>query len=154
MKSAQAWLDEYGESHQDHTNKLIHWICVPLIVWSVVALIWSIPSPWTSISPWLNWAVAMAVLAQLWYIRMSPKLSVGIGLFMLLCLGLCYWVETTFATPLWIVALIIFVGAWIGQFIGHKIEGQKPSFFKDIQFLLIGPAWLMAFVYKRAGLSY
>ena len=37
----------------------------------------------------------------------------------------------------------IFVVAWIGQFYGHKVEGKKPSFFKDLQFLLIGPVWCM-----------
>ena len=56
--------------------------------------------------------------------------------------------------PLWQVALVLFVLAWIGQFIGHKVEGKKPSFFKDLQFLLIGPAWLMSFVYRAAGLRY
>jgi uncharacterized membrane protein YGL010W len=56
--------------------------------------------------------------------------------------------------PLWQIAAVLFVLAWIGQFIGHKIEGKKPSFFKDLQFLLIGPAWLMSFVYRSAGLPY
>ena len=46
---------------------------------------------------------------------------------------------------------MVFVLAWIGQFIGHLIEGKRPSFFKDLQFLLIGPAWLMAFVYRAAA---
>jgi uncharacterized membrane protein YGL010W len=42
----------------------------------------------------------------------------------------------------------------VGQFIGHKIEGKKPSFFKDILFLLIGPLWLLSFIYKKVGISY
>jgi uncharacterized membrane protein YGL010W len=54
---------------------------------------------------------------------------------------------------LWLVSIIIFVSAWIGQFIGHKIEGQKPSFMDDLQFLLIGPAWLMSFIYKKFGVK-
>jgi len=60
----------------------------------------------------------------------------------------------TAETPLWAISLTLFVLAWIGQFIGHKIEGKKPSFFKDIQFLLVGPAWLMGFIYKRLGINY
>jgi len=56
--------------------------------------------------------------------------------------------------PLWAVSLGIFALAWIGQFYGHKIEGKKPSFFKDLQFLLIGPAWLMHFVYKKMRIPY
>ncbi|MEN1728914.1 MAG: Mpo1-like protein [Pseudomonadota bacterium] len=150
MRAVDTWLNEYGESHQNATNKLIHWICVPAIVWSVVALIWSIPSPTAG----LNWAVVTAIAAQLYYIKLSPKLSVGIGLFMALCLGLCLVIERNVPFALWQVALTVFVVAWIGQFIGHKIEGKKPSFFKDVLFLMIGPAWLMAFVYRRMGWQY
>lgn len=150
MRSADSWFDEYGESHQNPTNKLIHWICVPLIFWSVIALIWSIPSP----VEWLNWAVLMALIVQTWYIALSPRLSIGVGLFMLFSLLLCAFLETRLAAPLWAVALVVFVGAWIGQFVGHQIEGKKPSFFKDLAFLLIGPAWLMSFVYRRLGWSY
>ena len=53
---------------------------------------------------------------------------------------------------LWKISLSIFIIAWIGQFIGHKIEGMKPSFLKDIQFLLIGPAWLLSFIYKKLNI--
>ncbi len=150
MRSADSWFDEYGESHQNPTNKLIHWICVPLIFWSVIALVWSIPSP----VEWMNWAVLVAVLVQLWYIALSPRLSIGVGLFMLGSLALCWFLEARLAAPLWAVALVVFVGAWIGQFVGHQIEGKKPSFFQDLAFLLIGPAWLMGFVYRRLGWSY
>ena len=48
----------------------------------------------------------------------------------------------------------LFVVGWIIQFVGHKIEGQKPSFFEDLQFLLIGPLWLLSDVYRRLGISY
>ncbi|MFW6339481.1 MAG: DUF962 domain-containing protein [Wenzhouxiangella sp.] len=150
MRSADSWFDEYGESHQNPTNKLIHWICVPLIFWSVIALVWSIPSP----VEWLNWAVLIALIVQIWYIALSPRLSIGVGLFMLLSLLLCALLETRLAAPLWAAALVVFVGAWIGQFVGHQIEGKKPSFFQDLAFLLIGPAWLMGFVYRRFGWSY
>ena len=50
--------------------------------------------------------------------------------------------------------ITVFILAWIGQFIGHKIEGKKPSFFEDIQFLLIGPAWLLSFIYKKLGIKF
>lgn len=150
MKSVDVWLEEYGESHRNPTNKAIHWLCVPAIVWTVTALIWSIPSPYA----WLNWAVVGAVAAMIWYIALSPRLAVGIGLFLLACLGLNAWLESTFAAPLWAIAVVVFVVAWIGQFIGHHIEGRRPSFFKDVQFLLVGPAWLMGFVYRKAGWQY
>lgn len=150
MRSADDWLDEYGESHRNPTNKLIHWICVPVIVWTVTALIWVIPSPFA----WLNWAVLMAVLAQVWYIALSPRLALGLAVFLALCLGLCWVIESYTSILLGPLAVAVFVLAWIGQFVGHHIEGKKPSFFKDLQFLLVGPAWLMGFVYRKAGWSY
>lgn len=150
MRSADEWFDDYGQSHTNPTNKLIHWVCVPLIFWSVLALVWSIPSPISG----LNWAVVGALGAQFYYIMLSPKLSLGIGLFMVLSLLICWAVDNTAAYALWQVALVVFVAAWVGQFVGHKIEGEKPSFFKDLQFLLIGPAWLMGFIYRRLSWSY
>ncbi len=45
-------------------------------------------------------------------------------------------------------AAVVFVLAWIGQFVGHRIEGRKPSFLEDVKFLLVGPAWLLSFVYR------
>lgn len=74
-------------------------------------------------------------------------------LFAILCLGLCQLIESSNILPLWLFCLIVFVVAWIGQFYGHKVEGKKPSFLKDIQFLLIGPAWLMSFIYKKMGVG-
>ena len=62
--------------------------------------------------------------------------------------------EKYLSYPLWETSLIIFIVSWIGQFIGHKIEGKKPSFFQDIQFLLIGPLWLLSFVYNKIGIKY
>jgi uncharacterized membrane protein YGL010W len=52
------------------------------------------------------------------------------------------------------VSLTVFVVAWIGQFIGHKIEGKKPSFFEDLRFLLIGPLFVLGFVYRRFKVAY
>ena len=67
MRKIDQLLAEYGESHENRLNKVIHWICVPVIVWTVVALIWSIPFPWnvgSGIVP-VNWAVITLVLAQI-----------------------------------------------------------------------------------------
>jgi uncharacterized membrane protein YGL010W len=154
MRTIDAWLNEYGESHQNPTNKLVHWICVPAIFFSVVGLLYSIKLP-VLIAENLPLNVAMLVLAlvTIYYIRLSVTLAVGLILFTSLCLFLAQQVENQGWT-LWQVSLGIFVIAWIGQFWGHKVEGKKPSFFKDLQFLMIGPAWLMHFIYKKAGIPY
>ncbi|WP_400191357.1 DUF962 domain-containing protein [Hymenobacter sp. B81] len=149
-------LAEYGESHQNPTNKLVHWVCVPLIMFSLLGLLWAIPVPAAvqRLSPWLNWATLVMLLAVVYYLRLSVPLALGMvvvstGMALLLRL-----VETQVALPLWIVCLVVFVLAWVGQFWGHKVEGKKPSFLKDVQFLLIGPLWLLHFIYRRLGWAY
>ncbi len=154
MRTINDWLSEYGESHQNPTNKLVHWICVPAIFFSIVGLFYGIKLG-VEVLPGLELNVAMILLALavLYYLRLSPALSVGMLLFSTFCLFLAQQIEAT-GLVLWQVCVAIFVLAWIGQFWGHKVEGKKPSFFKDLQFLLIGPAWLMSFVYGKLGLRY
>lgn len=156
MRGIQSLLDEYGESHQNSTNKTIHWICVPLIVFSIIGLLWAIPVPqvFEDIGQgWLNWGTIFMVLAFIYYILLSPQLSLGmIVVSGSMAVGL-YLINQS-ALPLWLVSVVIFVGAWVGQFIGHNIEGKKPSFLKDLQFLLIGPLWLLSFIYNRIGIKY
>lgn len=156
MREIDVLLDEYSESHQNRLNKIIHWICVPPIVWTVVALLWSIPFPWEigSGTVPLNWAVIGLVLAQIYYFRLSRRLGLGLMLYNLAMLWLTAAIEAASPWPLWQVAVVVFILAWIGQFIGHVFEGKRPSFFKDVQFLLIGPAWLMAFLYRLTGYKY
>lgn len=155
-KSADQWFAEYGESHQHHTNELIHWVCVPVIFFCVLGFAWSIPLPatWMDRWPWFNWALVAIALATLFYLRLSPPLSAGMLFFMSLCYTALVLVDLFAPWPVWQVCLGLFVLAWIGQFIGHRIEGRKPSFFKDVVFLLIGPAWLMSFIYKKVGQRY
>lgn len=160
MRKIDQLLHEYGESHQNQTNKLIHWICVPLIFFSIVALLWSIPDgPLERFfgnegNPYFNWATIALVIVLAYYITLSIPLSIGMMLFAVLCLFVARALDSMNIAPLWVIAIVIFVVAWIGQFYGHKVEGKKPSFLKDIQFLLIGPAWLMHFVYKKIGIPY
>jgi uncharacterized membrane protein YGL010W len=155
MRTVGEWLGEYGESHANPTNKVLHWICVPPIVLSVMGFLWSVPVPaaFASVSPWLNWATLLGVVAVAYYLALSPKLAVGITLAFIVMFAIVNALADL-AFPLWASCLVIFVVAWIGQFIGHAYEGKRPSFFKDLQFLLIGPLWLVAALYRRLGLTY
>lgn len=160
MRTIDALLNEYGQSHKNPTNKLIHWICVPLIFFSIVCLFWSIPAgPLDdafsgTAAAFANWATLALLLTLVYYLRLSPPLFLGMFLFSALCLLGAYALDQLSLAPLWAIALGIFVLAWIGQFYGHQVEGKKPSFLKDVQFLLIGPAWLMHFIFLRLGLNY
>lgn len=153
MRSVHQWLQEYGVSHQNPSNKLIHWFCVPLIVLSVIGLLWSIPVPeaMSQISPWLNFGTLTIALALIYYSFLSIPLAVGILVFSILIAVVLGWMNG-WELALWKSSIAIFIAAWIVQFIGHEIEGKKPSFFKDVQFLMIGPLWLMSFIYKKLGI--
>ncbi len=148
-------LAEYGESHENPTNKLIHWIAVPAIAWTVLALLWEIPTPAAFASvPYLNWCTIVLALTLVYYLVLSPPLALGMLVFSGIGIALILAYKSSMSLPLWQFAIGVFVVAWIFQFVGHKIEGKKPSFFKDVQFLLIGPAWLMHFLFKKAGIRY
>jgi uncharacterized membrane protein YGL010W len=90
---------------------------------------------------------------MIYYFLVSFALAVGILLVFSLMLLLTFLLAST-GVAIWQVALTIFILAWVGQFIGHKIEGKKPSFFKDLQFLLVGPLWLLAHIYDGLGIKY
>ena len=155
-KTADQWFQEYGKSHQHSVNKGIHWVCVPLIAACVIAFCWAIPTPvWMQQVPLLNWATILIALALLFYIRLSIPLAFGMFLFAgTVIAGIVTYEHSASTLPLWQLALLVFILAWVGQFIGHTIEGKKPSFFQDIQFLLIGPIWLLGFIYRKSGIEY
>ena len=153
MKKINSLLDQYGESHKNATNKLIHWICVPAIFFSIVGLVSIIPFPWDiNIHDNFNlsWALIALILVLLYYVSLSVTLSIGMLLFSIGCLFLCSKINDFDYTLLTYVG--IFAISWVFQFIGHNIEGKKPSFLQDIQFLLIGPAWLMHFILKKINI--
>lgn len=147
MKTLDQWFTDYAVSHQNETNKAIHYVCVPAIFFSIVGLIMSIPEGILAdvfaedIPVIENWAVIILIPALIFYFRLSFSMGLKVLLFSVLCLIGNYFISLI--APLWLVSLIIFALAWIGQFYGHKIEGKKPSFLKDLQFLLIGPAWVI-----------
>lgn len=148
------WFASYSNDHRNATNQLIHMICVPAIVWSVIALLWCIPSP----GSWFRdgvWAGAAMIAATLFYYRASRSLGLGMAaMFVVLGSVTRGLFETLGREGLLVAAVAVFVAAWIGQFVGHKFEGRKPSFLTDLTYLLIGPAWVVAKLYRKLGWKY
>jgi uncharacterized membrane protein YGL010W len=156
MATIDQLLDKYGESHQNGTNKMIHWVCVPAIMFSLFGLFMAIPFP-AEKTLVLNWAALFVLGGLIYYLRLSIPMFFGF----IVITGLMLWGNYSIfealgrqSGQLALVSLGIFVVAWIGQFIGHKIEGKKPSFLEDVQFLMVGPAWLLHFIYKKVGITY
>jgi uncharacterized membrane protein YGL010W len=147
----ERWLFSYSGDHVNPTNQAIHLVCVPAIVWSVTAALWALPVPSALFQQGMWMGVAMfAALA--WYWRLSRPLALGL-LVAFAAMGLLNaWLYGALgAAGLAWLALGVFVVAWIGQFIGHKFEGRKPSFLTDLTYLLVGPLWTLDKLYKKLG---
>lgn len=160
-RPVEVLFDKYGESHQNGTNELIHWICVPLIVFSLLGLVWCIPFPHLEFlgkyNGFVNWASFLIAFSIFYYYKLSAVLSymmlILVFVMSFFIVSLEKW-QLNGGPAVWQVCATIFVLSWIGQFIGHKIEGKKPSFLEDVKFLLIGPIWLLHFICKKVGLRY
>lgn len=156
MRSAGEWLSAYGESHRNPTNERLHWICVPVIVWCLVGLLWTIPvpAPLEAHASTVNFASLAIIAALIYYARLSVPLALGCVPLLIAMLWSVEVLARHLPVPLWAVCDALFVLAWIGQFVGHAIEGKRPSFLQDVQFLLIGPLWLLAQLYRRLDLQF
>ena len=141
MRRVDDLFARYAESHRDPRNKAIHWVCVPLITWSMLAILW-----------WFSPVAAYVLIgvAMLFYLRLSITIAIG----MLVVTALMVVPLSQLGDATLPVAIAVFVAAWVGQFVGHRIEGRKPSFVEDLRFLLVGPAWLLADAYRRFGIPY
>ncbi len=151
MRNVDDWFESYGADHRNATNVLIHWICVPAILWAAIALLWLIP-----VSPAFGraglWCGLVMVGAFAFYWRLSRPVAVAmLAVFVVLGVFTEALYRSLGRVDLAWLAIGVFVIAWIGQFIGHKYEGRKPSFLTDLAYLLIGPAWLMAKLLRRMG---
>lgn len=153
MSQATNLLAEYSADHQHPFNRLMHSICVPLIAVALIGLLWAIPMPevLASAPRWLNFGTLTLVGLTAYYLRLAPRLGLGMLLAALATATLLSF-ATALPLPLWLTALAVFTVGWIGQFIGHHVEGRRPSFFRDLRFLLIGPLWVLAKLYLSLGI--
>ena len=153
MRHIDKLIAQYGASHQNRTNVLIHAIAVPSIFFVTIGLIWSIPVP-----DWLaqfdvTWAHVLIIPTLYYYFRLSGPIGAAMTLLSLASFGGINLLVSA-GISVWQFSLALFVVMWILQFVGHKVEGQKPSFFDDIRFLLVGPAWWWVHWLKRMKIAY
>lgn len=134
-------LAHYGSSHRHPTNEAIHFVAIPLILLSLVGLLYRV-------HPWVAYVFIAA--SMVYYIRLSLVFTVAMGLWTGATILLLYAMGS-YVLP---ICVAIFVGAWIAQFIGHKLEGKKPSFFEDIQYLWVGPLFVLSKLFERIGIRW
>ena len=154
MRSLDEWLESYSEDHRNPLNRIIHWVCVPAILWAVMAALWAIPVP-ASIGRPGFWCGMAMIAAFAFYWRRSRPIGIAMLIVFVVFGLLTEWLFRSIGPNqlLW-AAASVFVIAWIGQFIGYLIEGARPSFSTHIVYLLIGPAWLADKLMRRFGIRY
>ncbi|MGE4243871.1 DUF962 domain-containing protein [Ramlibacter sp.] len=134
-------LEHYGESHRNPVNEAIHCVAIPLIMLSLVGLIFAA-------HPWAAYAFVLA--SMVYYARLSAVFLASMAALSALALAAVHAMGTH-VLPL---SIAIFVGAWIAQFVGHRLEGRKPSFFEDLQYLWVGPLFVLSLLYRRLGIRW
>ncbi|MFN3570441.1 MAG: DUF962 domain-containing protein [Polaromonas sp.] len=134
-------LAHYEESHRNPKNELIHFIAIPLIMLSLVGMMFAL-------HPYVAYAFIAA--SMVYYLRLSLVFLVTMVLWSLLTVALVFAMGSLVLE----LSVAIFVGAWILQFIGHKLEGKKPSFFEDIQYLWVGPLFVLSKLFNKLGLRW
>ena len=144
-RSIDQLLAQYGESHRNSANEVIHFVCIPAIVFSLLGMLWAL-------HPLL--AVATVVASLIYYFRLSLPFAIGMLVFSAASLWALWALSAMTHGQVAVISIAVFVLAWIGQFIGHKIEGKKPSFFDDLRFLLIGPLFVLSFLYRRLHVAF
>lgn len=150
-RSIDRWFASYSDDHRNTTNQWLHVACVPLILWSVIALLWCIPVPGSIFGPGA-WAALVMFMTWSFYYRHSRTLGMGMLLIFVLISWATRWLHMELGTiGLLKLAVGVFVAAWIGQFVGHHIEGRRPSFLTDLTYLLIGPIWVLNKLYRKLG---
>jgi len=147
-------FEEYAQSHRNPLNLRVHWIAVPVIFFSTLGLLHAVPGMDASVYGIVQVIDLVLAAVLLYYASLSVGLAIGMGLFIVLCEWLIGELRFHAPWPLWAICSVLFAGAWTAQFLGHRVEGRKPSFLKDVQFLLVGPAWLLAKLYSRTGIPY
>jgi len=134
-------LAHYGESHLNPRNELIHFVAIPLIMLSLVGLLYAA-------HPWVAYAFIAA--SMVYYARLSTVFLITMALLSVAAI-LIVQAMGSYVLP---VSIGIFVAAWIAQFVGHKIEGKKPSFFEDLQYLWVGPLFVLSKLFLKLGVRW
>lgn len=152
-------IDDYSASHKNPINQAIQWICIPLLTFGVLGIVWSIPFPYLAFlgkyNGFVNWASFLIAFSIYYYYKTSPVLSYGILLFVFAFSAGIVGLEKFHTHNNWptmgSVCMGVFVLGLILQFIGYKYEGATPSLSSNLKLLLHGPLWLMYMLFKKLG---
>jgi uncharacterized membrane protein YGL010W len=155
MTETDGWLTQYEESHRDMSYPLIYWAAVPTVVLGTVGLLWAVPIPdeFYEISPLLNWGSTFLMAAAVYYFIISVSLAIGMLPFILGVAAIQMWLLHSDYSLVRVATGLLIAGT-IGLWLGQRNKGGFPLVIRDLQYMMIGPAWLLSVFYRRAGIPY
>lgn len=153
MSNSSGWLERYEASHSDLRYPAVYWAAVPLVVLGTVGVLWSIPVPqaFVEISPLLNWGSAFLMAAAVYYFIISLSLAIGMLPFLIGLASLQMWLVESEYPAIYVSTGILLAGI-IGLAVGLRSEGRFLAVARDLQLMMIGPAWLLSAIYRRLGI--
>mgnify|MGYP001591838463 CR=1 FL=1 len=153
MSMSAEWLERYELSHGNVHYPVIYWAAVPVVVIGTVGLLWILPIPdeFYDISPLLNWGTAFLMVSAVYYFIFSLSLAIGMLPFVLGAAAFQMWLAQSGYSPLKVSTGLLLAGI-IGLWLGHRRSGGLINVVRDIQMMMIGPAWLLSVVYRRLGI--
>ena len=153
MSETHKWLERYEQTHCDLAYPLVYWAAVPMVVLGTVGLLWLLPIPaeFFDISPLLNWGSAFLMVATVYYFIISVPLAIGMLPFVIGVASFQLWLGHSDYSPIRVSTSLLVAGV-IGLFLGHLNRGGLRAVIRDLQLMMIGPAWLLSVLYRRAGI--
>ncbi|MEK6976300.1 MAG: Mpo1-like protein [Candidatus Thermoplasmatota archaeon] len=144
MKTLVDQMSMYAAYHRDPTNKAIHFLFVPLIIWSAMGLLMEVPGvELATLTVTLAHAVALVLLV--YYLRLDFPLGVAMVFLFTFLLVTAWNVHGTMGNQSWMLFLAVFAGSWIAQIIGHSaFEHRKPALADNVFQVFVAPIFVMA----------
>jgi uncharacterized membrane protein YGL010W len=155
MSETDGWLTIYEETHQDLTYPVIYWAAVPMVVLGTVGILWTLPIPdeFFEISPLLNWGTAFLMASAVYYFILPVSLAIGMLPFGLGIASIQIWLAQSDFSPLRVSIGLLAAGV-VGLFMGHRNKSSLRPVLRDLQLMMIGPAWLLSVLYRRIGIPF
>lgn len=138
MQNISVLIKNYAKSHKHPINENIHIFAIPAIMFSIFGILAAID---------YLVVIVFIIFSLMFYLKLSMKAFYLMTVWSLINMLFVYFLFDNIL----LISVVTFILGWTIQFIGHFIEGKKPSFFEDIKYLLIGPLFVFENILSRFG---
>jgi uncharacterized membrane protein YGL010W len=144
MKTLTEQMSVYAAYHNDATNKAIHFLFVPLIIWSAMGLLVQLGAVQLGTLA-VTAAHVIAAILLAYYLSLDFPLGVAMVFLFTLMLVTVLQVQTALGAEAWMLFTAVFVGSWIAQLVGHAaFEHRKPALADNVLQVFVAPIFVMA----------